>query len=62
MLYETQPLDPITFAGVTGLLAGAGLIAFYVSARRAVRLDQLAALREDQRRMAPRDMPLGIEE
>lgn len=46
MVYETA-LDMMTFAGATGLLAVAGLIASYIPARRAMRPDPLAALRED---------------
>ncbi len=45
LLFEVQPSDPATLAGVTLLLAGAALLASYVPARRAARLDPQVALR-----------------
>jgi putative ABC transport system permease protein len=47
LLYQTQAFDTITFATVTGMLVGAGLMASYIPARRAIRLDPLVALRQD---------------
>jgi predicted permease len=47
LLYETKPLDVGTFASVTGVLAAVALLACYLPARRAARVEPMAALRAE---------------
>jgi len=45
LLFEVQPRDPATFAAVVSLLTAAGLLACYIPARRAAKVDPLSAMR-----------------
>jgi putative ABC transport system permease protein len=45
LLYAVGPLDPVVFISVSVLLAGAGILATIVPARRATRVDPIVALR-----------------
>ncbi len=46
LLFQLEPRDPITFAGAAGVLVAVGILAAWIPARRAARLDPVAALRE----------------
>jgi ABC-type antimicrobial peptide transport system permease subunit len=47
MLFATDPIDPLTLAGVSVLFAAVALIACIVPAWRAARVDPMAALRQE---------------
>ena len=44
-LFQVSPHDVVVYAGAAGVLMAAGLVAAYIPARRASRVDPLIALR-----------------
>jgi predicted permease len=47
MLFDVKPSDPTTFAAIAALLAAVTLVACFIPARRATRVDPLIALRHE---------------
>jgi putative ABC transport system permease protein len=47
LVFGVSPTDPLTFAGVALILTGVSLLACYIPARRASRLDPLTAIRHE---------------
>jgi putative ABC transport system permease protein len=45
LLFETPPTDPVTFAAVAGVIALVAMLACFVPARRATRVDPLSTVR-----------------
>jgi putative ABC transport system permease protein len=46
LLFEVQPFDPVTFAGMSASMTVVGLIASYIPARRASNVDPIVSLRD----------------
>jgi ABC-type antimicrobial peptide transport system permease subunit len=47
LLFDVRPVDPLTYGAVALLVAIAALLACYVPALRALRVDPVAALRQE---------------
>jgi putative ABC transport system permease protein len=47
LMKGVTPNDPLTFAAVTLILVGAAILATYLPARRAARVDPMVALRAE---------------
>src|SRR5436305_11593213 len=47
LLFDIKPTDPLTFGTLTILLAGVALLASFIPARKASRIDPLLALRHE---------------
>jgi ABC-type lipoprotein release transport system permease subunit len=47
LLFGVGPMDPVTYAAVSAGLAGVALLATWLPARRASRIDPVVALRTD---------------
>jgi predicted permease len=47
VLYEVQPTDPLTYVTVAGILAVVSVLASYIPARRAVKVDPIIAMRAE---------------
>jgi putative ABC transport system permease protein len=47
LLYDVRAIDPLTFGGAAIVMIGIGLLASYVPARRAARVDPMISLRAE---------------
>ncbi len=47
LLFEINPVDPVTYGGLAAVLSGIAILAAYLPARRATRIDPAIVLREE---------------
>jgi len=47
LLFEINPVDPLTYGGLAAILSGIAVLAAYLPARRATRIDPAIVLREE---------------
>jgi ABC-type antimicrobial peptide transport system permease subunit len=47
LLYEVRPDDPLVFGSITAAITGIALLASWLPARRAARIDPMVALRDE---------------
>jgi len=47
LLFDLQPTDPVTYVGILIVLGGAAVLASWIPARRASRVDPMVALRAE---------------